>query len=124
MITDEQLAAARQKRDEADHVIKQYHQEQLDKFNQRLKDNPIWTDDELIYSAEALCPCGHGLAYPEGCGPFHYWDCSAILKGIADSSVEHTGQLPFTFYEVKSENADAVVKRSTRGVFRPKRQSS
>jgi hypothetical protein len=116
MITDEQLAAAELQHDEAEKIISAYYQERLDAFEGRLKANPVFTDDELIYSAYSLCPCGHGLAYPAACGPNHYWDCSAILKGTADQSVKHTGQLPFAFYDVKAER----MGRTTRGVFRPK----
>jgi hypothetical protein len=82
-----------------------------------LEDNPIFTDDELRYSARDLCPCGHGLAYPKECGTSHYWDCSAILKGIADSKIAHTGRLPFIYYSIKSESAQ---NGTTRGVFIPK----
>ncbi len=116
MITDEQAAAARKQRDEAEAVLQQYSKERIEQFENRLKTNPIFTDDELTYSREALCPCGHGLAYPKGCSPHHYWDCSAILKGVEDKSVKHTGQLPFAFYDVKSEQGT----QTTRGVFRPK----
>lgn len=82
-----------------------------------MAENPIFTDDELVYSANQLCPCGHGLAYPKDCGPSHYWDCSAILKGIADKSVQHTGQLPFAFYYIKVESER---NGTTRGVFKPR----
>lgn len=115
-ITEEQYKQAVQKREECDETIHEYHRQRLDAFKERLKSNPIFTDDELFYSRESLCPCGHGLAYPKGCGMNHYWDCSAILKGIADNSVEHTGQLPFAFYDVKGERDG----QSTRGVFKPK----
>lgn len=117
MISLEQVQEARRHRDEAEETIRQYNKEQMEAFELRLKENPIFTDEELRYSAETLCPCGHGIAYPIACGPFHYWDCSAILKGIADTNIKHTGQLPFTTYEVKSEGEG---KGTTRGVFRPK----
>jgi hypothetical protein len=117
VISDDQLQQARVQSKEADVVISQYHREQAELFEQRLKDNPVFTDDELVYSRETLCPRGHGLAYPCGCDPFHYWDCSAILKGIADKTVQHTGQLPFAFYDVKAE----VDGLTTRGIFKPKK---
>lgn len=118
MITAEQAEQAQKQRNEAEATLAQYHKEQAAAFELRLKENPIFTDDELIYSRESLCPCGHGLAYPKACTPTHYWDCSAILKGIADKSVQHTGQLPFIFYNVKGE----LDGQTTRGVFRPKPQ--
>ena len=99
--------------------INEYHKQREEAFQKRLIENPIFTDDELFYSATALCPCGHGLAYPKDCGFQHYWDCSAILKGIADKNVEHTGQLPFSFYKVKGESE---YNGTTRGVFRPKKK--
>jgi hypothetical protein len=78
-----------------------------------------FTDDELRYSAYARCECGAGMAYPKDCPLNHYWDCSAILKGEAPESgqsgaVKHSGQMPFAFYEVKSEyqpNANGATTR-------------
>lgn len=116
MITEDQLAQAIKQRDEADEVVATYFKEKQVAFQQRLIDSPVFTDDELYYSAYQLCECGHGLAYPKTCGPSHYWDCSAILKGIADRAVTHTGQLLFSFYDIKSESER---NGTTRGVFRP-----
>ncbi len=116
MITKEQYEQAINQRDDAERIIQEYTRQQMEAFEQRMKDNPVFADDELIYSRYSLCPCGHGVAYPRGCGPFHYWDCSAILKGIHDKSVEHCGQLPFTTCDIKSEQGT----QTTRGVFRPK----
>lgn len=80
-----------------------------------------FTEDELRYAATKRCPCGAGLAYPPNGepkdGPFEfwsYWDCSEILKGTADTSVEHTAQLPFTFYEIKSEEQPSANGATTR----------
>jgi hypothetical protein len=104
MITDEQYQKAKEQKDGAQDIINQYFKEKQLKFDERMKKNPIFTDDELIYSATARCPCGHGLAYPKDCGVHHYWDCSAILKGIAQPDIKHTAQLPFMFYDIKSES--------------------
>lgn len=120
MITEEQYQLARQNRDEAEKLINEYHKEKTEQFEARLKSGKPFTDDELVYSAVDLCPCGHGIAYPKECSPHHYWDCSAILKGIADTKVQHTDRLPFAFYEVKSEDQPITNGRTTRGVFRPK----
>ena len=83
--------------------------------------------DRLIYAATNRCPCGAGLAYDpfaedEPDNPFRgpsYWDCSAILLGTAISkdqpgSVEHTGKLPFAFYEIKSEKQSSAYGATTR----------
>ena len=117
MISKEQYEQAIAQKDQAQGIINQYHKNKHEAFNQRLIDNPIFTDDELFYSATSLCPCGHGLAYPKECGPMHYWDCSAILKGIANSAVEHTARWPFAYYDVKGESER---NGTTRGVFSPK----
>lgn len=84
---------------------------------------------KLTYAATTRCPCGAGLAYPtDGPGdpdsplnwPFNgYWDCSAILLGEAiesgqEKSVQHTAQLPFSFYEIKSENQPSAEGATTR----------
>ena len=116
-ITREQYEVASKQQDECQGVINAYHTQQLERFEKRLSDGTPFTDEELVYAASLLCPCGHGLAYPKDCGPFHYWDCSAILKGIADPKAKHSGQLPFAFYDVKAESEHAG---TTRGVFKPK----
>jgi hypothetical protein len=116
MITEEQYNNALQTIKDCEQITQQYHKEKWEAFENRLKDNPIFTDDELHYSRHTLCPCGHGLAYPKNCGPFHYWDCSAILKGIANKNVEHTGRLPFTTYDIKGEREG----ETTRGIYKPK----
>ena len=117
MITTEQYNKARDEKEAAQKTIDEYHKQRRDTFAKRMSENPIFTDDELHYSAETLCPCGHGLAYSKECGPDHYWDCSAILKGIADKGVEHTGKLPFAMYSIKGESEH---RGTTRGVFKPR----
>jgi len=118
MITEEEYEKAKTQHEESEKIINQYHMEKRQRFEQRMKDNPVFTDDELFYSARDLCPCGHGLAYPKDCSPNHYWDCSAILKGIADKTVEHCAQLPFAYYSIKGESKH---NGTTRGVFIPKK---
>jgi len=72
----------------------------------------------LMYAAYARCPCGAGLAYdPQGESGkpiIGYWDCSAILLGTADENVTHTAQLPFVFYEIKSEGQPSAQGSTTR----------
>ena len=104
MVTEQQFKDAIKQVEDAEKITKQYWVEKREQFTDRMKNNPIFTDEELRYSATARCLCGHGLAYPKECGPNHYWDCSAILKGIADKGVKHEGQLPFIFYDIKSES--------------------
>ena len=116
MVTQKQYNEALEQTEAANEVIRQYHSEKDEKFKERLKNKPVFKDRELTYSMDQLCPCGHGLAYPRGCGPGHYWDCSAILKGLADEKITHTGQLPFAYYSIKSETKD----RTTRGVCIPR----
>ncbi len=117
MITDYEYRQAVKDHSASQEIINQYHRQEHEKFQQRLKDNPIFTDDELFYSAYSRCPCGHGLAYPKSCGANHYWDCSAILKGIADKGVTHTDQLPFAFWDIKGESEH---RGTTRGTVVPK----
>lgn len=120
MITKEQYNQARKQEKQAQEIMREYYKQEQDAFEKRLVENPIFTDDELTYSSTTLCPCGHGLAYPKNCGIHHYWDCSAILKGIADKDVQHTTQLPFAFYNIKSENEH---RGTTRGVFKPRMEN-
>jgi hypothetical protein len=117
MITKDQYEEALNQGKEANKIISQYHTEQQQLFDEKVKNGHKWTDEELIYSARKLCPCGHGLAYPRGCGGLHYWDCSAILKGVADPSIEHCAKYPFAYYDIKGESDR---NGTTRGVYLPK----
>ncbi len=119
MISEHEYLTARNQKEEAQKIIDQYHKEQSDEFEKRLSNNPIFKNEELLYSAYTLCPCGHGLAYPKNCNFNHYWDCSAILKGIADKNVQHTAQLPFAFYDIKAESEH---RGTTRGIYKPKKE--
>jgi len=78
---------------------------------------------DLTYAATARCPCGAGLAYNKSCQledtparwPYNgYWDCSAILLGSANHAVQHTAQLPFAFYNIKSEGQPSARGGTTR----------
>lgn len=79
---------------------------------------------KMTFAASARCKCGAGIAYDATCveEPFRipsYWDCSAILLDDAIPSglpgaVEHTGRLPFAFYEIKSENQPSANGATTR----------
>jgi hypothetical protein len=75
-------------------------------------------ESRLTYAAFARCPCGAGMAYDpvgESGKPFGgYWDCSAILLGVADKSVKHSAQLPFAFYEIKSDQQPSAGGATTR----------
>jgi hypothetical protein len=71
-----------------------------------------FTLDELVFSAEARCQCGAGLAYPKNIGGFGSWDCADILLGRAKpighpESKGHDGAFPFAFYNILSENQKA-----------------
>lgn len=76
-------------------------------------------DSEIIYAAGERCPCGAGLAYPEGIGAHGFWDCSDILTGRAapkghPDSKQHCDRYPFVFYEIKSERQPSQNGRTTR----------
>lgn len=92
------------------------------------------TEDDLVYAAGTRCPCGAGMAYaiakehPSGKFIHGYWDCSAILLGIADKNVKHEAQLPFAFYSVLSEEqiartGGATTRPSGVAKVRPPRRS-
>jgi hypothetical protein len=90
-------------------------------------------DEDLIYASTSRCPCGAGLAYPGHASKkqmkqwrpdsvfllWDHWDCSDILTGRAIpsnllGSKTHTDKLPFSFYEIKSENQPSANGRTTR----------
>lgn len=66
-----------------------------------------FTSEELVYAAAERCCCGAGMAYPKGCGPHHWWDCSAILLGEAAPGSTHSDGMPFAFWSVLSEEQKA-----------------
>lgn len=70
--------------------------------------------DELVYAAFDKCDCGAGMAYPHKIGIHGAWYCSYILRGIAQKEVRHTSPLPFSMYELKSENQPSANGRTTR----------
>ena len=79
----------------------------------------VYRDHQLVYAATSRCPCGAGLAYPRGIGIRGSWDCSDILTGRAIPSgqtgaVMHTDRLPFTFWEVRSEQQPSANGATTR----------
>lgn len=120
MVSEEEYKLAQESLQKAEEIISQYHAEKRTAFEKRLREFPVFTDDELVYSETTLCPCGHGLAYPKDCGPGHYWDCSTILKGIQNNEVQHTAKLPFAFYKVRSEGENPNSTLTTRGIYKPK----
>lgn len=84
--------------------------------------------NRIVYAAYNRCPCGAGLAYDPAFedqdsvfkGPLSgYWDCSAILLGTADKTVQHTDKLPFAFYEIKSEQQPSAQGVTARPEKRP-----
>jgi len=78
-----------------------------------------FVDTELVYAASARCMCGAGMAYPVGIGTHGSWHCSDILtlraltKGQDGASL-HTPEMPFAFYEVKSESQPSARGATTR----------
>ena len=77
-------------------------------IEQRLKKamsgNGDFSTEELTFSAHATCDCGAGLCYPKKIGVRGSWYCSLILLGKASKDMRHTAPLPFSFYNIKSEN--------------------
>ena len=121
MVTREQYEEARKQHDEAEKVIQSWHAEEAERRESRwqeyLTGKRFFTDDELRYARDLLCPCGHGMAYPKESRLNGAWECSAALKGLSPA---HSEPLPFAFYDVKSEE-QGDGKQTTRGVFRPRK---
>lgn len=69
--------------------------------------------NNLVFAAEARCPCGAGLAYNKSNND-NCWDCSDILLGKADKKLIHTAKLPFVFWEIKSEEQPSAKGLTTR----------
>jgi len=77
-----------------------------------------YTDSQLIYSATSRCRCGAGKAHPRETNPLGNWECSDLLTGRAeldpDRLDQHTGAMPYTFYEVLSEDNPSAMGKNTR----------
>lgn len=80
--------------------------------------DPRLTDDMLTYASHARCDCGAGLAYPNGIGIRGCWSCSDLLTGRKTRdwtlNEKHVPELPFMFYEIKSENQPSANGATTR----------
>lgn len=73
--------------------------------------------DELLFASHERCECGAGFAYPKGMGMWGSWNCSAILLGKAERGTTHSPAMPFSFYEVKSENQPSANGATTRPII-------
>lgn len=118
MIPEEQYEAAVRAEKEARGVIEEYHREKSNVFKERWAEmeagKRFFTDDELRYAAWARCEaCNAGLAYPKGCGGFHMWSCSAVLKGEETDRSKHV-DYPFSFYSIRSEEEVRANGQTTR----------
>lgn len=101
----------------SDHLTKQYNaiaNAMSETIVRRINAGNPLALDELTFAATARCECGAGIAYANDIGPRGFWDCSAILTSTADAAVKHTGQLPFAFYEIKSEGQPSAYGATTR----------
>jgi len=70
--------------------------------------------EELRYASHVRCECGAGMAYPVNVGFRGAWICSNILLGKASTKALHTGSLPFSMYEIKSEDQPSANGATTR----------
>lgn len=134
------IAEKRAEADRLEHDAKELREQAHQEHLAELRKKPLL--ERLIFAARSRCPCGAGLAYdPAGAsggypdeskgekndsvfvGGFGgYWDCSAILLGTAipngqPGAVKHEGQLPFSFYEIKSENQPSANGATTRPIL-------
>lgn len=120
--SEDQLNAIIEKGNEASAELSRRYAEKSKSVKSRIKNiesgdfSQKFSDSELIYSASARCECGAGYAYPKNVGGFGSWKCSRILKGdeTALPPVMHSGDLPFTFYEIKSEGQPSANGATTR----------
>lgn len=74
-----------------------------------------WLPAELVFAAEARCPCGSGLAYHPWVGPNGYWDCARVLIGdLPADPVLHSPRMPFSFWSILPESSAHAGSRTTR----------
>lgn len=96
-------------------VSAQAVEERIKSINQG-KFESRFSDAELTYAAVARCECGAGYAYPKNSSIHGRWICSSILKAEdkALPPTRHSAELPFAFYDVKSEGQPSADRKSTR----------
>lgn len=119
MITETQYQEAIANKKAAEEIINAYGKQSIENFRARWerfdKHNEVFTDSELVYAAIARCKkCGAGMAHPKDCDPWHQWTCSSVLKGIGTDKGHEA--LPFSMYEVKSEEQPSANGATTRPI--------
>lgn len=95
-------------------IYLQEAKEVKERIEKALQGNGDFTLDELTYAAYTTCDCGCGMAYPKNIGVQGAWYCSNILLGKASKETPHSGEMPFAFYEVKSEKQSSANGATTR----------
>lgn len=117
MTSKELFEKAKALRDEADAVSKQA----CDLHTEELKAKPLF--ERMVFASDSRCHCGAGMAYDPVTNGIHgKWECSDIIryetfddeKKKAVKAAEHTGAMPFAFYEVKAEGQPSAYGRTTR----------
>lgn len=120
--TNEELRAVIEQGKQAEQEIGRRHADKAKEIEERCQAihrgefDKRFTDDELVYAAGARCECGAGYAYPKSSGMRGRWTCSSVLKAEEKAlpPTMHSEDLPFVFYEVKSENQPSANGATTR----------
>jgi hypothetical protein len=118
--TDEELRAVMAAGEDAAEELSRRSRAQSEAISERVKrtrqadPTAAFRADELVFAAHDRCACGAGMAYPIGCSVHDAWHCSAILRGIASRELAHSAPLPFSFYEIKSEDQPSARGATTR----------
>lgn len=103
--------------------LREIYQKEHDDVEAKIKRVNLMQDkftlDEIRFAAYVRCDCGAGMAYPKNIGSFGHWYCSDILLGRAvpkddANSKSHLHPMPFTFYEIKSEDQPSANGATTR----------
>lgn len=78
----------------------------------------VYKPEELRFSARARCRCGAGLAYDKDSHDIRgAWRCAAAMMHTLPTPDPFDGQhveLPFMFYEIKSEDQPSAQGATTR----------
>lgn len=102
------------KRERLSRIFKEESEAIDDRVNKTRAMQDKFTLDELLFASHERCECGAGFAYPKGMGMWGSWNCSAILLGRAEKGSTHSSAMPFSFYEVKSEDQPSANGATTR----------
>lgn len=104
------------KRDRLREIYFEEEKETEERIQKAMKGQGDFNLEELRFASKDRCICSAGFAYPTGIGIHGSWYCSTILMGKAIHGSSHSDALPFSFYNIKSEDQPSANGVTTRPI--------